>query len=142
VAARANTPRRQFDRLLTAPADGLTQSQACIACGIGKQTLDDWRERYPELEPQLQAARKQARQNALAKIKEAAENDWRAAEAFLRLSFFPNYNQGHNINVNATATAQTAVVVTEEQRRSLIELRERVLAQSAPKKGEQQQGCV
>jgi hypothetical protein len=53
-----------------------------------------------------------------------------------------NFNQsatehrpGNNINVTATAGAQQAAVVcTEEQRRSLIESRERVLAQSAPKK--------
>jgi hypothetical protein len=40
--------------------------------------------------------------------------------------------QGHGVNVTATATTQDATVVcTEEERRKLIELRERLLAERA-----------
>jgi len=37
-----------------------------------------------------------------------------------------------SINVSATATTQQAVVITEEQRRKLIELREKLLVEASP----------
>src|SRR5215471_21806321 len=109
--------------LLVALSDGLTQKQACIASGICENTLASWREKHPELEPRLAQAREQARQKALAGIKAAGEaGDWRALEAFLRLSFPGDYRRDANINVTATAnTQQAAVVCTEEQRKRLIE---------------------
>jgi hypothetical protein len=63
-------------------------------------------------------------------IRAAGEaGDWRALEAFLRISFPADYRRDARINVSATATAQqaTAVIVTEEQRQRLIEMRERLL---------------
>ena len=38
----------------------------------------DWRQRYPDLEPRVEAAREIARQKALEGIKTAGEKDWRA----------------------------------------------------------------
>jgi len=38
------------NRLLAALADGLTQKQACIACGVSESALRTWREQYPDLE--------------------------------------------------------------------------------------------
>src|SRR5262249_34325399 len=111
------------ERLLAALADGLTQKQACLACGIGESTLYGWKKEHAELVTQMDEAREQARQKALAKIKAAGESgDWRASAKFLELSF-PEYRQGNSINVNATANAQQAqgVVVTEEKRRELQE---------------------
>jgi len=57
--------------------------------------------------------------------------DWRALEAFLRVSFPTDYRKTDaQVNVTATASAQqaTAVVCTEEQRKRLIALREKLLA--------------
>jgi hypothetical protein len=67
----------------------------------------------------------------LAAIRVAGEaGDWRALEAFLRMSFPADYRRDASINVTATACVQqAAVVVTEEQRRRLLELRERLLAE-------------
>jgi len=64
-------------------------------------------------------------------IRAAGEaGDWRALEAFLRLSFPGDYRRDASINVTATAnTQQAAVVCTEEQRQRLIELRQRLLAE-------------
>src|ERR1700716_1112602 len=90
-------------QLLTGLADGLTQKQACIACGICESTLDLWRERYPELQEKLAGAREQARQKALAAIKAAGEGekgDWRATEAFLKLSFQADYRQNPSVHVS------------------------------------------
>jgi hypothetical protein len=75
-------------------------------------------------------ARETARRKALAGIRAAGEaGDWRAFEAFLRLSF-PEYRQPNTkVEVNATAQAATAVV-TEEQRMRLIELHNSLMVQS------------
>lgn len=112
------------DRLLAALADGLTQKQACIASGICESTLAAWREKHPEFESRLGQGREMARQKALSCIKRAGEaGDWRASEAFLRLSFPADYRRDASINVNATAMAQAAapaLVCTEEQRHQLI----------------------
>ena len=120
------------DRLLAALADGLTQKQACAACGICEKTLANWREQYPELEPQMAEARETARQKALAGIKAAGEaGDWRALEAFLRLSF-PEYRQP-STKVEVNATAQAGVVVNDEEREKLIAMRNKALAQKDEK---------
>jgi hypothetical protein len=123
------------DRLLAALAEGLTLKQSSTASGIGERTLRDWRERHPELEPRLEQAREQARRKALAGIKAAGEaGDWRAWEAFLKFSFWQDYRPGAAVNVTALATAHAEQIVTEEQRKRLIELREKMGARelSAP----------
>ena len=83
------------------------------------------------LEAQLAEARENARRKALAGIRAAGEaGDWRALEAFLRLSFPADYRQAGSTKVEVTATAQQAAVVcTEEQRQRLIALCERLLAE-------------
>src|SRR5438094_1159956 len=108
------------DRLLASLAAGLTQKQACMACGICQNTLTAWRREYEELEPRIEAAREVARQTALEGIKTAGEKDWRALAEWLKLTF-PEYRSGSNINVNATATGadNRTVVVTEETRKRL-----------------------
>jgi predicted Zn-dependent protease len=114
-------------RLLKALADGLTQEQACLASGIGKQTLSDWLERHPELEPRLAEAREQARRKALAGIRAAGEaGDWRALESFLKLSFQADYRQGGN-NINVAAQAGMQLVCDEPTRARLIELNRKLL---------------
>jgi len=76
-------------------------------------------------------AREASRQKALESIKAAGERDRRAHETWLRLAFPADYRRDASINVSATATTQQATVVcTEEQRRRLIELRERLLSQA------------
>src|SRR5262249_22072438 len=117
------------DKLLAALRVGLTHKQACLACGISQSTLADWRERYPDLEPRMEAAREEARQKALEGIKDAGQKDWRALAEWLKLTF-PEHRTGHSINVSASATAQQAVAVTDEERQRLIEQRERALSEA------------
>ena len=78
-------------------------------------------------------ARERARQKALAGIKAAGEaGDWRAWEAFLRMSFPADYRRDASVNVNAIATAQQAGVVCDEAMRArLIALREQVTGRRA-----------
>jgi hypothetical protein len=108
-------------RLLRAVEAVLTLRQSCKAAGISETTLYEWRGEYPELEPRLEAARERAREDALRVIQEAGKKDWRAKEAWLRLSFQADYRRDTSINVTATANAQQAIVVTEEKRRELQE---------------------
>jgi terminase small subunit-like protein len=113
------------ERLLDALADGLTQKQACIASGIGERTLHDWLERYPELTTQLESARENARQKALAGIQSFGDKDWRALEAFLKLSFHNDYRQNQS-ETNVNVGVAVGQVCTEEQRKKLIEIREKI----------------
>jgi hypothetical protein len=118
------------DKLLGGLADGLNFKQACVAVGIHENTLRVWREKYPELQERMSEAREAARQKALAAIQAAGERDWRAHEAWLRLSFPDDYRRPDaRIAVSATATAQqaTRVLITPEDRKAVREQRERII---------------
>jgi hypothetical protein len=113
-------------------ADGLPIKSACIIAGIGVSTLADWREKYPELEERMAEAREKARQQALQRIKRAADDDWRAAAEWLQLSFPADYRRTSNTSVEVnTAVQAQGIVFTEEQRQALIALRERILEEAA-----------
>jgi hypothetical protein len=120
------------DRILAAIADGLNLKQACIASGICQNTLATWREKYPELEQRFSEAREQARQKALAGIRAAGEaGDWRALEAFLRMSFPADYRRDSNINVSATAgVQQSSFVISAETAERLQERHKRLLEET------------
>jgi len=109
-------------RLCTALSDGMPIKGSCVVAGIGVTTLNEWREKYPDLEERLSDAREQARLKALQAIKTAGEKDWRAYAEWLRLTFPADYRGSANkIEVNATASAASFVVTVEKQR----ELQER-----------------
>jgi hypothetical protein len=116
-------------RLLVGLADGLPIKSACIIAGIGVSTLADWRERYPDLEEHMAEARERARQKMLQRIKRAADDDWRAAAEWLRLTFPDDYRRASKTSVEVNTAVQTAVVCTEEERMRLIAQRERSLAE-------------
>jgi len=101
------------DRLLASLAAGLTQKQACMACGICENTLATWRKQYDDLDPRIDAAREVARQTALEGIKTAGEKDWRALAEWLKMTF-PECRSVSSINVNATATNDNRTVVVTE----------------------------
>jgi len=103
-----------------------------LACGIDQSTLANWRERYPDLEPRMEAAREEARQKALEGIKTAGEKDWRALAEWLKLTF-PEHRSGYNINVSASANAHQGVVITAEDRKRIQERMRRIQDQAASK---------
>jgi hypothetical protein len=79
-------------------------------------------------------AREIARQQALQRIKRAAEDDWRAAVAWLQLTFPADYKRTSSTSVEVnTAVQAQGIVFTEEQRQALIALRERILKEAAAK---------
>jgi len=112
------------DRLCAALADELPIKSACVTAGIGVTTLNERRDKYPEIDERMNEARERFREKALQTIKQAIDNDdWRAAAAALKL-VFPEYRDSNRIDVTATAQAST-FVLTEEMRLKLIERRER-----------------
>jgi len=122
------------ERLCEGLADGMPIKGACAVAGIGVTTLAEWRERYPELEARMAAAREHARQKMLQRVKTASETDWRAAAEWLRLTFPADYRGSANkIEVTASACASSGMVLTEEDRLRLIERREKALEASPGK---------
>jgi hypothetical protein len=121
-----------IEHLLAGLADGLPIKSACIIAGISVSTLADWREKYQELEERMAEAKEKARQKMLQRIKQAAENDWRAAAEWLRLTFPADYRRASNTSVEVNTAVQTqAVVCDEETRQKLIAQRERILKAAA-----------
>jgi hypothetical protein len=115
------------ERLCGAVASGAPFKSACVVAGIGVTTLNEWRDKYPELEERLSDAREQARLKALQAIKAAGEKEWRAYAEWLRLSFPADYRGSANkIEVSASANAAT-VIITEERQRELQERRAKAL---------------
>ena len=114
-------------RLCEALADGMPIKAACVVAGIGVTTLNEWRDKYPEIEERMSQARELYREKALQTIKRAIDaHDWRAAVAALKLSF-PEYRESTKIDVNAIACASGGVVLTEAERVKLLERHERAM---------------
>src|SRR6266513_1481213 len=135
--AKAGRPTKYdsetVDRLLAGLTGGLPIKSACIIAGIGVSTFSDWREKYPELEERMAEAREKARLKMLQRIKRAAEDDWRAAAEWLRLTFPADYRRGSNTSVEVITAVQTGIVISEEKRMALIAQRERILKPTAAK---------
>jgi hypothetical protein len=113
---------RTMARFYEALADGLPIKSACVKAGFGVTTLNDWRERHPEVETKIEQARDRFREKALQTIKAAFESgDWRAAVAALKL-VFPEYRESTKIDVSATAQV-AGFVLAEPERLKLIEAR-------------------
>src|SRR5262249_6545700 len=95
---------------------------ACVKAGFGVTTLNEWRDRYPEIETKMEQARDCFRGKALQTIKTAFESgDWRAAVAALQL-VFSEYRESSKIDVSATAQV-AGFVMAEPERLRLIEAR-------------------
>ena len=104
---------------------------ACVVAGIGVTTLNEWRERYPDLQERLSEAREHARLKALQAIKAAGERDWRAWDAWLKLSYPADYRGTRaKIEVSAFASANM-LVITEEQQRAIQERRQQLLKEES-----------
>jgi len=113
-------------RLCEALADGLPIKSACVKAGIGVSTLQDWRDRHPEVEVGIEKARDRFREKALSTIRSAVDaGDWRATVAALKL-IFAEYREGTKIDVNAIAQVSSPVTLAEPERLKLIEARRQI----------------
>jgi hypothetical protein len=116
--------KKRADLLIKALRAGLTKAQACLACGISRQTLATWCEKYPEFGLRVDAAREEARQEALEDIKDAGKEDWKATAQWLRLAF-PEYRteQRQTVQLNS----QTNILCDEETRMQIVEMRKKIM---------------
>lgn|SRR5262249_55308588 len=113
--------------LYEALGDGMPINGACVIAGVGVTTLNEWRDKYPEVEERMSQARERFRKKALQTIGKAIDrDDWRAAQAALKM-IFPEYRESQAINVNATA--QAGFVMAEPERVKLIEARRQLALQ-------------
>ena len=103
---------------------GLNNKQASQAAGICETTLREWRKEHPDFAEKVEQAREQMRAKVLAQILEAGKSDWRALAEHLRLSF-PELRDGNGPSVNVAIQQNT---ITDPERASLIEMRNRALA--------------
>ena len=115
---------RRASTMLKALRAGLTKAQACLACGVSRQTLATWCEKYPEFGPRVDAAREEARQDALESIRNVGKEDWKATAQWLRLAF-PEYRteQRHTVQLNS----QTNILCDEETRIQIVEMRKKIM---------------
>jgi hypothetical protein len=126
---------KTMQRFYEALADGLPIKGACLKAGVGVTTMNEWRERYSEIDEKAEQARERYREKGLQTINNAIKNnDWRAALAALKM-IFPEYRESTKIDVNAIACASAGPVITEAERIRLIRRRDMALlansAQSA-----------
>lgn len=101
-------------------ADGLSYKAACKGAGISEETFRQWRQDFPELVARIDAARELARREALRMIKAAGSKDWRASEAWLRLSFPEDYRIRPE-NIAAVQLSPGQSILSVEQLRELQE---------------------
>jgi hypothetical protein len=103
---------------------GLTHSQACRATGIARETLHAWMDKHPDFRVRVEAARDEARRDALEDINKAGDQDWRAKAKWLYLAF-PEYRQhGPTLQVN---TQNNTILCDEETRAKIQEMRRKLL---------------
>jgi hypothetical protein len=116
-------------RICDALADGMPLKAACAVANVGVSTLSDWRKADPELEARIDAAKEKLRQKCLQTFSKALEeNDWRAADALMKL-VFPEYRQNSKVEVSASASSVSFPTLTPEVIASLQERRKQLLAE-------------
>jgi transposase-like protein len=111
--------------MLRALRAGLTHAQACRATGIARETLYGWMDKHADFRVRVEAARDEARRDALEDIKEAGKEDWKALAQWLRLAF-PEYRRD-GPTVNVSSHNQTLVLCDEETRAKIQEMRQKLL---------------
>lgn len=129
--SRAGRPTKYSDetigRICEALAGGMPIKASCIAAGIGVTTLNEWRDKYPEIEERMSRARERFREKAPQTIKKAIDNDdWRAAVAALKL-VFPEYREsakgrcnGHGSGFYVRVDRRNALEADRAERESAI----------------------
>jgi hypothetical protein len=116
---------KKIDRLLRALRAGCDIQQACKIAGIPSSTCYRWKEDDPDLDARFEAAREAARESALAGLRDAGREDWRALAAFLRYGFRRDYSP----TMQQTNIKQAVVLCDEETRRQIQEMRLKLLGQ-------------
>ena len=116
-------------RLVGAVGDGLGLNQACVVASISYGTLMKWQREKPDLAQKLEYAKEKSALKHLNIIKAAAERgDWRASEAFLKLTRPEIYRKAPAEPSQNYTQINTAITLTPEQQERIWQQRKRILA--------------
>lgn len=96
--------------LFESAASGAPIKSCCAAARISVDTLNTWKESDPTIQTQFDEARERGRVAALSALQQAIGQDWRAAQAWLQLSFRADYSPRAEITVEAGEGAQALVI--------------------------------
>ena len=96
--------------LFEAAATGAPIKSCCAAARISVDTLNTWKESDPTIQTQFDEARERGRVAALSALQNAIGQDWRAAQAWLQLSFRADYSPRAEITLEAGEGAQALVI--------------------------------
>ena len=102
-------------------AAGATVETVCAHVGIGEETYYGWVRRYPEFAERVSRARESGVVAALTSIQNAGrKGDWRASEAFLRLTRPTVYGTpkvviGQQVKVDSSAAVQRLLTVLKDE---------------------------
>jgi hypothetical protein len=107
--------------LFEAAATGAPIKSCCAAARISVETLNTWKESDPTIQTQFDEARERGRVEALAALKKAISQDWRAGAEWLRLSFRAEYSARAEIAVEAGDSAMAALIVNTSRLAALQE---------------------
>lgn len=117
-----------------AVAAGLSNKSACSVAGISQETLSQWRKDRPEFAGQLECAREKAKERALAAIQKAGKTEWRALEAWLKLTS-PEYRKNResltSLQINS-ATGASNIAISNEDLAEMRRLRAEAIAARNP----------
>jgi hypothetical protein len=125
-ARRLNSMRKVLSGYAAQSVTVCQSKGACVVAGIGVTRLNEWRERYPDLQQRLSDAREHARLKALQGIKAAGERDWRAWSEWLKLTNPAEY-RGRGAKIEVSAFASAMPVITVEDQRRIQEARLKLL---------------
>jgi len=96
--------------LFEAAATGAPIKSCCAAARISVDTLNTWKESDPTIQTQFDEARERGRVAALSALQQAIGQDWRAAQAWLQLSFRADYSPRAEITLEAGEGAQDFII--------------------------------
>ena len=96
--------------LFEAAATGAPIKSCCAAARISVDTLNTWKESDPTIQTQFDEARERGRVAALSALQQAVSQDWRAAQAWLQLSFRADYSPRAEITLEAGEGAQDFII--------------------------------
>jgi hypothetical protein len=132
-------------KLVSAVAEGLGLKAACVIADISYSTLMEWQREKPELAQKLEKAKEKAALEMLRRIKVAAVDDWRAAEAYLKLTrpeIFKRPQIQHQHETTHNYTQNNFITMSEERQEQLRQQvrRIRMSTLTPGQKTQQQQG--
>ena len=92
--------------ILKAISEGLTQEKAAKLAGIRKETIIDWKKKYPNFLNQLEQKQIEFESGHLRNIKKASKKQWQASAWLLERKIPEEYSEKRQIKIEAPPILQ------------------------------------